>query len=323
MKTPYWSVSAAKSFEKCNRQWYFHYVMAHHNAKDKNRKEAYILSKLQGIYAWRGSLVDFVVSQYFLPLLLNPPSIEQLLNKAKTLFEEQWSVGVTHLIRKDGYSKLPKEKKIAFYAMEYGLPISNEEKEKAWKDIEQSLNNLVAMKDVILLCKSAKQIVVQPFLVFEYQKIMVRCIPDVILLFEDKNPTIIDWKVNIFDTSDHRVQLSAYAFALTKCDWKTYFPRFNAVSNPTEIQLLETQLLLGQKREYFLDEADIQDIESMIYRSGTSMLLALRDENSHEEMMPFDFTVTSNPNLCQKCNFRSLCWKEKEKWVEPRQMSFL
>jgi hypothetical protein len=64
-----WSVSTAKMFERCQRQWFFKTQLANAKAKDEARQRAYRLSKLQSVSAWRGSLVDQVLSQDVLPAL--------------------------------------------------------------------------------------------------------------------------------------------------------------------------------------------------------------------------------------------------------------
>ena len=62
-----WSVSTAKMFERCQRQWFFKTQLASAKAKDEMRRRAWLLSKLQSLSAWRGNLVDQVLSQEVLP----------------------------------------------------------------------------------------------------------------------------------------------------------------------------------------------------------------------------------------------------------------
>ncbi len=58
-----WSYSASRSFRQCQRQWFFKNVAASPTAKDPFRKRAYLLGKLQSISAWRGRVVDEVISK--------------------------------------------------------------------------------------------------------------------------------------------------------------------------------------------------------------------------------------------------------------------
>jgi hypothetical protein len=53
-----WSYSAAKTFRQCQLQWFLKTKVANAKAKDPLRREVYLLSKLQSIWAWRGRVVD-------------------------------------------------------------------------------------------------------------------------------------------------------------------------------------------------------------------------------------------------------------------------
>lgn len=65
-----WSISESKTFRRCQRQWFFKNIVACATAK-KNpiRRRAYLLSKLQSVFAWRGQLVDTVIENYLIPAL--------------------------------------------------------------------------------------------------------------------------------------------------------------------------------------------------------------------------------------------------------------
>jgi hypothetical protein len=57
-----WSVSTAKIFDRCQRQWFFKQHFANARSKDEARRKAYLLGKLQSVSSWRGSVVDQVLS---------------------------------------------------------------------------------------------------------------------------------------------------------------------------------------------------------------------------------------------------------------------
>ena len=64
-----WSVSTAKMFERCQRQWFYKTKVANAVAKDEVRQLAYRLSKLQSISGWRGNVVDQVLSSEVIPAI--------------------------------------------------------------------------------------------------------------------------------------------------------------------------------------------------------------------------------------------------------------
>jgi hypothetical protein len=128
--------------------------------------------------------------------------------------------------------------------------------------------------------------------------------------------------VNVFGTNDYRSQLATYALALSKNSSRADFPKSLSSFDPTQYRMFEVQLLTSQMREYSISRADIEDTEASIFHSASQMSLSQGDD-LNGELKPFDFPVTSNPDQCQRCNFKSLCWKERNLWVDWKQMSLL
>ena len=62
-----WSYSTSRVFRQCPRKWFFQKVVSDGRSKDNFQREANYLKKLQSVWAWRGSLVDKVVSEYAVP----------------------------------------------------------------------------------------------------------------------------------------------------------------------------------------------------------------------------------------------------------------
>lgn len=85
-----WSYSASRSFRQCQRQWFFKNVVASARAKDPVRKRAYLLSKLQSVSAWRGRIVDDVISNLIIPQLNrgNLVTLREAKNRARDLFDD-------------------------------------------------------------------------------------------------------------------------------------------------------------------------------------------------------------------------------------------
>jgi len=108
------------------------------------RHEAYLLSKLQSLYAWRGRIVDTVVEQMLVPALNQGkrPMLNEVLNNARKVFEQQLAFGRQHRVRDPGF-KLAEagDSFTAFYAVEYGEGISDAEASEAWADVEKALRN--------------------------------------------------------------------------------------------------------------------------------------------------------------------------------------
>ena len=64
-----WSFSQSRAFDRCQRNWFYDTIFGNGVAKDKDRHEIYLLSKLQTLSAWRGSIVDKAIETSLVPAL--------------------------------------------------------------------------------------------------------------------------------------------------------------------------------------------------------------------------------------------------------------
>src|ERR1700730_16671581 len=99
------SYSEARQFRLCQRKWFFKNVLASWNAKDPIRREAFVLSKLQSLGAWRGSIVDKVLSDVLLPRLQQRQACttDTIINAARAIFDAQRQFAASHRIREVGF----------------------------------------------------------------------------------------------------------------------------------------------------------------------------------------------------------------------------
>lgn len=64
-----WSFSGERSFNRCQRQFFFREFVAHHSAKDPVRRECFVLKQLKTIDQWQGLLVHKAIETMVVPLL--------------------------------------------------------------------------------------------------------------------------------------------------------------------------------------------------------------------------------------------------------------
>jgi CRISPR/Cas system-associated exonuclease Cas4 (RecB family) len=302
-----WSYSGSRAFRRCQRQWFFQTKFGHHRAKDPLRKEAYLLSKLQSLDAWRGSLVDEVITKNIVPIVKRPRSfnLEAVLKEAERCFHEQLDFALKNRIRENDAK--PSQALAAFHAIEYGEEITSNDIERAWKDVKTSLTNLLNMEALLAKLRQASHLVSQRSLTFKHFKgESVRAVPDLIAFYRQAPPLIVDWKVNTFGTQDHRGQLSVYAVALARCTIHSDFPDKLQQYEATDFQLMEAQLLTNQLREYRLSQSDVDYVDDYIVSTSTLMNLT----NNKKGLLPSDFLSTIYPDNCSRCAFRRLCWEE-------------
>ncbi|HSW57344.1 MAG TPA: PD-(D/E)XK nuclease family protein [Dehalococcoidales bacterium] len=293
-----WSYSANSSFRKCPRQWFYKQCYSSSRANDPMRREAHRLSKLENIQAWRGKIVDTVISETIVPNISRRQtySLAEAKSKANELFISQRA------------QRSFSDGAISFYEVEYGLPLTEEVFQKALSDIDIALDNFFAAEQVWEIIQEAKVVISQRPLSFKHGTASVMVVPDLITFGEQEAPTVLDWKVNTYPMRDYWLQLVTGAIALTKCnphrDWPFGATRFGA----DQVKLLEVQLLSGYVRLHTAKEGDIAEVEDFIATSIGEMSLA-SEGCDDKNPQPKDYPVTSEPRTCQMCSFRKLCWE--------------
>lgn len=305
-----WSLSTAKTFKQCQRQWYFKTCLGNCKAKNPQRHKAYLLSKLQSISAWRGSIVDTVISEVVVPAIKarRNPSLIHAQKIARNLFERQLSVARQHPLHQPNFSPSKAGSDFAaFHCMEYSSEISEAEIERARGELEQALANLFTMSEVWSELKAAQYLISQRSLSFSHTGETVRAVPDLIAFYTSKPPLIIDWKVHFFGVYRASMQLGIYALALVRGKPHKDFPAFQKWE-ATDIRLWEAQLLTNQIRRYELNETRITEIDTFIAESIIEMQLIVGDAKK-STLAPTDFSTASSPETCQCCNYQSMCWE--------------
>lgn len=304
-----WSFSSSRLFQKCPRQWYFKTRVAYHGFNDPIRREAFLLSKLQTIYSWRGSLVDRVILMRYVPTLKRglPVNLSDLLKYGREIFDRQLKFGLVHRLREPGMKVGETgDAFAAFFNVEYGGGIAQSDIDAAWEDVETALTNLARMQDLQAKLESATHLIPQRSLSFTLDGIKATGQPDLMAFFVDQPPLIIDWKVHTYASSDYRLQLALYALALKTCKPHSDFPKEQIPYDPTDVQLMEVQLLTNRLRDYHLTTDDIDEASNYMARSALNMEMTVQGEDG--ETAIDDVPVTLNDDECQRCPFRSMCW---------------
>lgn len=291
-----WSFSDSRLFRKCQRQWYYKNHVANARAKDQIRREAYYLSKLQSISAWRGSIVDNVISYDIIPELNQKKPVRRqiVIQKAHQLFSQQLEFAKQKRIRESGMTQKAAGRAFAaLYPVDYGEEITDDDLNQAWNDIENALTNFLEIEDIATPLRDAIYLVAQRSLMFSFDSISIRAVPDLICFFSNQAPLIIDWKVHSYALQNYRLQLASYATALIHCNPHKDFPASLARSKPTDIRLLEAQLLTRVPRYYTITDSDIEGVLSHITRTAREMNLAV-DTDLAETLSPVDFREWRN-----------------------------
>lgn len=312
-----WSVSASKIFSQCPKKWYYGTVFASSKASNPERKEAHLLKHLQSVYSWRGKLVDQVITRFVIPRLNRHESVhsDEVLFYANRLMKEQLDFAKSQLSRtcsQDGTS-VNSSNYCALFELEYYGALDDEIIQKASEEVRNSLINLLDSELFRQLAEDCLYLIAQRILQFRFARVTVMCTPDLIAFFRNKPPIIVDWKVETPKHKEHWLQLGVYGFALSRVTPHKDFPDewLTKLDDPTRIGLIEFQLLRDQELHYFLTQEDLINIEDYIYMSSNRMLQMIDGAGKKPEFL-IDFLPRANwPELCQRCKFRKICWKEQ------------
>ena len=309
-----WSISKAKIFSKCQRKWFYYEIMARKNSKDTDRFEAYVLKQLGSIHAWRGKIVDHVIENLLVPEFnrSNVPPFDEIETFVSELMKKQLEFAK---LRKYRDPKLTKKKAgdsyCALREIENSEGLDNDSVEKIKEQVIISLKNLLQSELMKTLLDSDTVLVAQKNLNYKFQEFNIISRPDLIVYFRDEPPMIIDWKVYFFRTENARMQLGVYAIALTECISTDPFQK--PIDDPTEIRLIEYQLLKNFQRNYKLTSLDVCNTKDYINISSQEMAKLINNKKYHE----FDinqFKMAYMSESCEYCNFKSLCRNKKVKY---------
>ena len=307
-----WSYSASRSFRQCQRQWFFKNIVASARANEPLRRRVYLLSKLQSVSAWRGKVVDDVISKTLIPSLnrCDNVSLKTVKQRARDLFDGQLAFALRHPIADPDLRVSHEGGDFALlYGMEYGQAPTEQDIAQAWAEIDQALTNLYKMSGVREALKSADYVIAQRALQFELMDgVTVLAYPDAIAFSTARPPLIIDWKVHTFGQNDAWLQLAIYAIALSRSKLHADFPK-DFCCNAEDVVLLEAQLLTESVREHQIGEDEITEAEEYIINSACE-IICLTEGKKYTELSAEDFHVAHHAESCQRCAFRTICWEQ-------------
>ena len=298
-----WSFSQYNTFQQCQRQWFFKYKYANSNANDPLRNEAQRLSKLVNLKAWRGKIVDSVISDIIIPSFeqRDPISLEEAKKKAGQQFQRQLLLGQKRIESDDSQFS-------GYLEVEYGNNPQPEAFEDAWNDVSHALETLFKNPFVLGAFNDAFCLKAQKTLSFNDLGVSISGVPDVICFYKNRPPLIIDWKVHSNPIGNYWKQLGLYALALTKCKPHRDWPILPEGLKPSDIRLAEVQLLTDTIRIHNVTTDEIDELEETIAISSNEMSL-VTGGHSPKQLCQKDFAPTNFPATCDYCSFKKLCWE--------------
>ena len=300
-----WSVSTTKTFQQCPRKYYYQQIVADKKSDEPRAKEATYLKSLNNLYAWRGNLVDGVISRYIVPKINSREELDErsILLHAKEITNNE----LEYIKNRIGKTDAPSSS-FGFFELEYNKNITEDFVNKLEQDVTTSLKNILASNLLKQIIDDQSYLIAQRTIRFSLGDVKIACTPDVIVFPKNDSPMIIDWKVESV-YREHWIQLGIYGYALSKIKPHRDFPYrwLDFIRDPANIKLIEYQLLRNEQENYQIKEEDVVDIEDYIHISYSKIARILGDGKQFEMSQ---FPTTANPDMCQRCQYKKLCWRE-------------
>jgi len=196
----------------------------------------------------------------------------------------------------------------AFYDVEYNEGLDDAKIPEAKEEIKISLENLLQSDLIKNIARRNCYNITQRQIGYDFAGMKIRCTPDLIVFFKDEPPWIIDWKVHAFANVDYKIQLGIYGVALSKTNPHRDFPT-DFCREPDKMELLEYQLLKNDQRDHSLDADNILEVEDYIFHSIMQIKREMEDK-AKDELDVNKLRTAISPNVCEKCQFKKLCWEE-------------
>ena len=310
-----WSFSTDRRMRRCARQLYFADVAAWHNARDRLRREAFLLSQLKTIETWRGSVVHQAIQTLVVPYLqANQVDWDQVICGALAIAERQLQFSANRRFREAGMSK---KKALgdycALFAHEFGIPIADDQFQGALKSIEHALRNLSSMHDFLRHVGGRNYYRPELAISAGYNGTRINGRIDLLFGRGYGKYSVVDWKdYESLSDSDARLQMSLYAWLLCQ---SPVWP----VSDPQDIELWEVKLGKGQSVCHTIDQTSFDELEDFMYKS-TEEMRVLCGDGTYDPRDLEGYPHTDNPNSCRFCAYRNVC-REPEPWITTASTS--
>jgi hypothetical protein len=313
-----WSYSVHTAMRRCQRLLVFAHVMASHNARDPERREAYIVKQFQHLSAWQGNLVHKVLATAFLADLraarpINPTALAEV---ALDLALRQFAFSAARRYYESGQTKRAAgDEYCALSEHEYGWEITPGALRRVYANVVRCFKNLAAQTKFLAHLYAGLEHVAEQPLTFRLSGATVAATPDLMFLRPDGQPTVVDWKVAESETSDYSRQVLIYALAVARSG---QWPGVSAEA----IRLYEVNLLKNQVRQHPVTAERLEETEDFIYRSVVE-LETLVGSGRFGDLDLDEFEVAEKPATCSYCNFRLLCIRRLEavgRYAEARMV---
>jgi PD-(D/E)XK nuclease superfamily protein len=296
------SLSAHRCLRKCQRQFYYRYLLASHSARDPVRHEAFILKQLMGSEAWAGNLVHRCLDDRVVPALAVGGSVDWTAATEATIerMHQQFAFSAARRYREPGIVKSREPDYCALLIHERGTTVSKDVLRTVEDTVRRALTNLARMDQLWnrLSGHSSYRSEDEFWIKFEGETLKVKL--DLHFVHRGQHSVIVDWKCySSMGGSDAAPQLNLYAWALlqqpkwTQCD-------------PATVELLEVMPLAGDVKQHPFDASRFVEVDDLLFEAVREIRRVFGTAK-HDGVDIADLAYANSPGTCAFCAYTEMC----------------
>jgi CRISPR/Cas system-associated exonuclease Cas4 (RecB family) len=307
-----WSMSRHRVFSECPRQYYYrHYGSwgGWDEAADPRTRQIYVLKQLGNRFTLAGQVVHEVVAdvlnkhRYGYEVSLETAQADAL-ERLREAFKQS---------RAFAYRDSPRDAK-GLFEHEYAEPIPDSEWRRMKDRVMKCLEHFYAsqIREIILQVGIENWLPIDAMDSFEFEGVTVYVAPDFAIKNMQGNALLIDWKTGRTEGHDDRMQIVCYGL----------FARAKWGIDPARAVGELHYLLTRQNAIVTLDEMSLDEGMELMRASihGMRSLLSDPEQNMGDEDA---FPRIDDPMVCERCNYRKICWPEWPERFAPEAVQSL
>lgn len=304
-----WSISQDRVWSRCQRQYFFQYLMASSRANDKQRRKAQFLKDLLTPELWQGKLVHRIIETVILPSIADRPSKwprpEAVIPHAIALAKKQFAFSLGKSYEDPAFEK--KEAEDSYCVLEahyHGIYEDRDLLDETISKISDALRNLLSSERMKAFLMGRPLYRFEKSHYFKVTDTTVKAIPDLVLVNKNRSGIdVIDWKLT--HTSDpYDLQIAVYALAVKHTDW--LFRQAPGELHGYVINLLEADPAISLIDPYRVDESVLDRTMDIIYEK-IEPVEALLKGRKYEQLSIHDFKGPKSHGTCGLCKWKSMC----------------
>jgi hypothetical protein len=280
-----WSVSRHDCFETCRRRYFYSYYAAGEDP------EIHRLKKLSALPLWAGNVVHETIETFLKERGTAPSEVEA---------EAVVKAAVHGRMLADWRDSEAGSLRFRLFEHEYQTPVEAEDKKIVVGIVMRSLRNFFKSPTFAAALEAGRErwLTVEDLVSFDVEGVTVFLRMDLAYRDPEDRVVIVDWKTGRGEGRFNEIQMAGYALYAARQGW---------APSPEGIQTELAYLAVPRYVRRSVDAKRLDEARVFIVKSARRMKALLFDPLANVARLE-DFPMIDRPRVCQRCNFRGLCF---------------